>query len=50
MMRDDKGKMTCLFWKHLLHLLIGKVDLVYGVSSVLQRDVVAVDVGGEEDF
>lgn len=39
-----------LLGKHLLHLLIGEMDLVYGISSVLQRDVVAVDVGGKEDF
>lgn len=39
-----------LLRKHLFHLLIGEVDLVYGISSILQRDVVAVDVGGKEDF
>jgi hypothetical protein len=39
-----------LLGKHILHLLVGEVDLVYGISSILQRDVVAVDVGGEKDF
>lgn len=36
--------------KHILHLLFGKVDFVYRISSVLQRDVVAVDIGRQEDF
>lgn len=39
-----------LLRKHILYLLIGQVDLVYGISSILQWDVVAVDVGGKEDF
>jgi hypothetical protein len=33
-----------------LGLLIAEQDLVDGVSSVLERDVLAVDVGREKDF
>lgn len=36
--------------KHILNLLVREVDLVYGVSPVLQRNVVAVDVRRKEDF
>lgn len=36
--------------KHVLNLLIREVDLVYGVSPVLQGNVIAVDVRGKEDF
>lgn len=45
--RTDKRH---LLRKHHLGLLVGEVNFVDGVSSVLERDVVVVDVGRKEDF
>ena len=40
----------CLMRQHVLGLLVGEEDLVDGVSAVLEGNVVAVDVGREEDL
>lgn len=36
--------------KHVVNLLVAKDDLDDGLSLVLERDVVAVDIGRQEDF
>jgi hypothetical protein len=36
--------------EHSSGLLVGKVDLVDGVTAVLERHVVVVDVGWDEDL
>lgn len=42
--------MSRLLGQHRLGFFIREVDLVDGVSSVLDGDVVVIDVGREEDF
>lgn len=39
-----------LLRKHVSGLLVAEGDLVNGVSAVLERGVLAVDIGGEEDL
>lgn len=36
--------------EHVLELFFGEEDLVNGLTAVFEGHVVAVDVGGEEDF
>lgn len=36
--------------QELLELVVGEVDVVDGLAAVLERGVVAVDVGREKDF
>lgn len=36
--------------QHVLELLIAERDFVDGIAAVLERDVIAVDVGWEEDL
>jgi hypothetical protein len=37
-------------WQHVLDFFVADEDLVDGVSSVLQGNVIAIDVGRKEDF
>jgi hypothetical protein len=37
-------------WEHVQQFLVAEEDLVNGVSAVLERDVVTIDVRGEKDL
>lgn len=39
-----------LLRQHALGLLLAEDDVVNGVSLVLEGDVVAIKIGGDEDF
>lgn len=48
--RVQKEEISKLLREHPLGLLVSEVNLVNRISSVLKRDVVVVNVGGEEDL
>ena len=47
--REENASET-LLWQHILELFVAERDLMDWIPAVLERDVVAVDVGWEKDL